>query len=186
MSRSPGGKYNAKKPPNEVRHRLDGTTEITLTQGKSTLIDTSDYEKVRPYRWCAMHNRTGNWYARTNLPTGEKRRTPLLHQMLLPSKPPLEVDHKDGNGLNNRRSNLRRVTRGKNVWNQGKRPNTSSRFVGVTWGEHVQKWLARIYTNGKARHLGCFASEEAAHQARLQAEKKFRPGFFAHRNKVTN
>jgi hypothetical protein len=79
-----------------------------------------------------------------------------------------EVDHWDGNGLNNQRSNLRDATRAQNQGNARKHPGCSSRFKGVYWSRGKSgngKWQAYIGVNHRSRYLGRFDSEEEAARA---------------------
>lgn len=86
---------------------------------------------------------------------------------------PVEIDHIDGNGLNNRLNNLREVTRQGNAKNQRKPKNNTSGVCGVGWCKHFQKWKARIGVNGHDTFLGYFEHKEQAIQARREAEKRF-------------
>ena len=61
----------------------------------------------------------------------------------------MDVDHRDGNGLNNCRSNLRICRNVQNQWNKRKRANTASEFKGVTWHKATKKWRARITVDKK-------------------------------------
>jgi hypothetical protein len=69
------------------------------------------------------------------------------------------IDHLDGNGLNNQRSNLRFATKSENGMNRQKQENTTSIYKGVSWHKHNRKWVAYITINGKRSHLGYFISE---------------------------
>jgi hypothetical protein len=162
------------RKPNQFRHQENGVTKIFLTQGKIALIDTRDYSAVCGYRWHAVKS-SRRWYARAYVSrVGCHQQNICLHQLLLPCKRPREVDHRDGDGLNNRRSNLRRVTHQRNLWNPRKHLNTSSRFIGVYFASTYGKWRATLKINEKRIHLGWFDDEEAAHQARLAGERKYR------------
>jgi hypothetical protein len=88
----------------------------------------------------------------------------------------MEVDHRDGDGLNNRRSNLRCATHAQNNQNKVMQPH-SSRFKGVYWKQKDQRWVAYITANGKRYHLGSFRHEEDAAQARLAAAEKLHGSF---------
>ena len=80
--------------------------------------------------------------------------------------PGYEVDHIDGNGLNNQKSNLRNCTHKENMWNQhGIRPTNTSGHVGVSWHKQVGKWRAQVQISGKFHHLGLFSTKEEAIKA---------------------
>lgn len=84
----------------------------------------------------------------------------------------LQVNHKDGNKLNNHISNLEYVTNRENQIHRRKSEKTSSKFTGVTWHKVKSKWLAGIILNGKRKHLGYFENEDDAGQAYLNALKE--------------
>jgi len=89
----------------------------------------------------------------------------------------LEVDHRDCDGLNNRRSNLRLATMVQNMLNQGCRRDNASGFKGVTWDKGRSKWRAQIALNKKRHYLGLFDEPEAAHAAYAEASVKFHGEF---------
>lgn len=130
--------------------------EIELTQGKITEVDEADLPVLAPYAWYAIR-RKRTWYAQTNSPAGLM----LMHRLLVGVEG-VGVDHIDGNGLNNRRVNLRVANQTQNNANQRVRAGGSSRFKGVSWSEERSKWVAQIAVNGKRRNLGRFLDEEEA------------------------
>jgi Rieske Fe-S protein len=77
----------------------------------------------------------------------------------------LVIDHIDGDGLNNRRANLRLAAHAENMRNQRLRSDSTSGHKGVNWDSTRGKWVARIWLSGKCRHLGCFTSVESASEA---------------------
>jgi hypothetical protein len=85
------------------------------------------------------------------------------------SMPAANVDHIDGNGLNNSFANLRLVTQHENLKNQRLRKDNTSGVCGVTWDASAQKWHAQIGVSGKSRSLGRFADFEQAVRARADA-----------------
>lgn len=87
--------------------------------------------------------------------------------------PPEDIDHIDGNGLNNRLENLRAVSHDENGRNQRKYSNNTSGVSGVGWYKRDQKWQAKIRVNRKLVHLGYFSSKEEAVAARKAAEAKY-------------
>jgi len=134
------------------------TAEIPLTQGLVALVDFSDLEELSKYKWFAVRQRIG-FVAGTKI----NYRMVYMHRLLLDTDAPT-VDHINGNGLDNRRLNLRPATRAQNSQNRGKHQTIHhSRFKGVTL--HRGKWVAYIYLNGKRKHLGYFSSQEEAAKA---------------------
>ncbi len=124
-----------------------------------SLIDKEDLEKVKQYKW----HQSGN-YVKTDLPN---RKILRLHRFVLGLKTleDGEVDHINGDGTDNRKENLRIVTRSQNLMNQ-------EGVKGYYFDTYYQKWKAEIIANGKKFHLGSFDTEEEAKQARFIGEKK--------------
>jgi hypothetical protein len=137
---------------------------IPLTQGKTALIDDADYDLIKNIHLSAYKN--GNaWYARYNINT-VPRHTGLLHRLVLGARPGEICDHINGDGLDNRRSNLRIVTKLQNNINSMKKcKSTDHHFKGVTWRERLNKWQARIGINYHDYNLGLFQREEDAAKA---------------------
>ena len=93
----------------------------------------------------------------------------------------MEVDHINGNGLDNRKANLRLCTRAQNQMNSIKRTGKSSIFKGVSWHKNAWKWRANIKINQKDIHIGYFDTElEAAEAYDIEAIRLF--GSFAKTN----
>jgi hypothetical protein len=130
------------------------------------MVDDGDYELVMQYRWWVLEYQrpsgsTAGPYAYSSR-YGGRRVFMYMHRLILPGVP--EVDHEDGDGLNNQRDNLRAATRPQNNANGSKRPNhggrpTSSRFKGVSWHKAARKWTAQIKDADRQHYLGCFADE---------------------------
>lgn len=128
-------------------------------------IDDDDFEIVRHYSWCI--NNSG--YALTSVGLYGNSRRVLLHILLLGKAPDdLEWDHKNRNKLDNRRANLRVVTRDTNMRNKSIRSNNTSGVLGVLWVK--SKWVVSIGFNNRRIHVGQYKSFEEAVQARKQAE----------------
>ncbi len=94
----------------------------------------------------------------------------------------LDVDHKNSNGLDCRRRNLRPATESQNMGNRRKQ-SSSSKFKGVTWNKRLSKWIAQIGQPGSRKHLGCFSEEREAAQRYNQAAKE-KWGEFARLNTI--
>lgn len=137
---------------------------IPLTQGKSMTVDTKDRAFLEQYSWYAL-KRPATWYAMTNIWKEDGRKVPVAaHTLLMQTPPGLTVDHKNRNGLDNRRANLRVCTRGENLRNKPPVVATSC-FKGVSWHTESKKWLARIKVAGQIFHLGMYDSDLHAARA---------------------
>lgn len=143
--------------------------EIPLSRGLVALVDDEDYDRVMAVdsKWYAKRHRHTD-YARRNVWKNGKRTTIPMHQFVIGAEGGLVVDHINGNGLDNRRSNLRVITNAQNRRNQThKIPGCSSRFKGVSL--HRGSWRATIgWTDSKGKHwkeLGHFSTEKSAQRA---------------------
>lgn len=140
------------------------TQEIPLTRGYVAVVDDEDYDRVKAFSWHAKpHGLTV--YARWKPRRGPGR---FLHQLVLDTPPGYRTDHVDGNGLNNRRRNLRPATAFQNCANATKTSSAAtSRFKGVTRRKKGDGfvWCARIRVHGQLIHLGLYESEEQAARA---------------------
>jgi hypothetical protein len=131
------------------------------------VVDDADAGLVGDRRWF-LHSQG---YACANVvrPDGRKAIV-LLHRVLLGLNPGdgREVDHRDGDPLNCRRSNLRIASRSQNMQNVCSYRGGSSRYRGVSWHKGAGKWMASATLNRKAHYLGLFEHEaEAAEAARV-------------------
>lgn len=142
---------------------------VPLTRGFVCTISPEDWSRVRDYFWYAMTNKSGNTYAATNIPGAAH--TLLMHRLLTNAPKSVKVDHKDGNGLNNVRRNLRLVSAAGNSHNSRRRRGTS-RFKGVYWYKLTNRWHAVICLNYKRRSLGYYHDEEQAARAYDEAARK--------------
>ena len=134
--------------------------EISLTKGKVALVDDADYEFLSRFKWCA-HAITNTFFA-SRRPT-KLFKHELMHRAILSPIPKgLEVDHIDGNSLNNQKSNLRPCTRSQNQWNSRLNSNNTSGVKGVSWYKKRSLWVAHIGVLGKRKTLGYFDEKEAA------------------------
>lgn len=140
--------------------------EIYLTQNKIALIDREDWPKLRSYTWCA--NNTGKgWYAVTSL----NGKLVYMTSFILEISAGILIDHIDGNGLNNCKSNLRLATPSQNAANREKKyAKASSQYKGVYWHKNGY-WVAEIKVNYKKIYLGYFKIEGEAAQAYDRAAK---------------
>lgn len=165
------------------------TIEIPLTQGRIALIDDEDLPLVEVYRWYARKQNRGIdlWYAMTNRPqVNGVRPSPaqlLMHRVILGvTDRRVMVDHRNHDGLDNRRSNLRTGTQSHNNANQRKRSRpASSQFKGVYWSSTYGTWISEIQGPHGRRYLGRFPDEVSAALAYDAAAAELF-GEFAHLN----
>jgi len=132
---------------------------IPLTQGKVTIVDAEDYKRLSKDKWYAA-NTGGKFYACRSI----KQRTISMHREIMGEPKGMFVDHIDGNGLNNRRSNLRVCTPAQNVQNR-RCMGGSSGYKGVSFIKRDNKWKAEITLNRRRIHIGHFADEISAAKA---------------------
>lgn len=149
--------------------RIEGNVAyVPLTQGYEAIIDAEDVPLVDGCNWFALV-KPNTVYAVRSKHFGGERRASKMHRVLLACAPGLEVDHADGNGLNNRRDNLRPATIPQNRRNAKMRSDNSSGKKGVNWDAQARKWRARIMVDGKSRFLGVFRDLDDAAKAYAKA-----------------
>jgi hypothetical protein len=150
---------------------LDGAVaRIDLGKGHVAVIDASDVSLVQGKLWrpIQMH---GRWYAVHSFGDRRSSRKLYLHEAILGKCAGQDIDHEDGDGLNNRRQNLRRATKRQNQQNRHHVTGVS-RFKGVYAGRQPGSWKSHIRIEGKMTHLGTFYDEEAAARAYDAAARK--------------
>jgi hypothetical protein len=134
--------------------------QILLSQGKIALVDDKDYKYLAQFKWSILEKKN-TIYARRHLCSkiDSKRSTVLMHHEII-GKPLIGkmVDHKDGDGLNNQRQNLRFVTQRQNSQNTHKFSKTS-KFPGVSWNKLANRWYSEIAIDGERKYLGTFKNE---------------------------
>jgi hypothetical protein len=151
---------------------------LQLTKKQFAELDHVDYD-LTAFKWNTQKSRRTFYARRTDHTDGKK--AVLLHRVvlsrmlnreLLQSE---EVDHIDGNGLNNRRKNLRLVSHQQNMMNMKSHSDGTSVYKGVGFHKKSSKWRARIFVDRHEMHLGLFNSEiEAANAYDIAAEKIFK------------
>lgn len=132
----------------------DDHVTFTMKKNKVCIFDLSDLDLVKKYTW-----HIGKGYACTGTPDGRID----MHRLIMDF--PKEVDHINGNRLDNRRKNLRRVTHQQNCWNVKKTRGTS-KYLGVSWVKERRKWRAHIRIAPKNLFLGYYTNEEDAAMVR--------------------
>ncbi len=151
-----------------MRKEEDVVIKIPLTRGKFAIVDPANYWIVlKPFSWHAVPNRTKHttrWYAATGIKRNGKWTTLFMHRLIMDATPGIQVDHINGDGLDNRRCNLRLATGSQNQHNRRK-GSGSSRYKGVYWNKRERKWRASVQITGKNLHAGYFKREIDAARA---------------------
>jgi len=176
---TPDQRYLGVAPmPKPIRPvRIEGNLAyVTLTQGYNAVIDATDAPLVVQFNWCAAVGRNTVYAKRTDH-SGSKSRLVLMHRIIVGDPKGLEVDHRDGDGLNNRRSNLREATKTQNRRNQRTSRANTSGFKGVSYDAWNRTWQAGISINGKSKRLGSFPTPEAAYVAYCKASAELHGEF---------
>lgn len=131
--------------------------KIKLSQGKVALVSDEDFTRVSKIRWYAISLYGNHFYARAWI----RRKKVSLHRFILSARAGVTIDHINGDGLDNRRENLRWCTAAQNCMNRRVQKH-SSRYKGVRWHAANRSWITRIKIHGKLRHIGCFSAEDDA------------------------
>ncbi len=149
------------------------------------LYDDEDEQIISQHVWhIKKYYRNRNlFYAETAIYTSEKTVSLFLHRLILNiTNSKIFIDHRDHNGLNNQKDNLRVCTGVENRRNSRKTTlPKSSQYKGVSWHKQQKHWYARITINNKKEHLGYFNTEEEAALAYNNASEKHY-GEFGFRN----
>jgi len=150
----------------------DLTSRITLTRGMYAIIDAEDFEKVSAHKWYAYKGYSKFYAGKSQWQPGKKRQRLLcMHNFIFGDVPAgFLIDHINGDGLDNRKCNLRLATRSQNRGNARKtvqifgRP-TSSKYKGVCWDKNNNKFTVQMKINNKSHHIGLFSDEIKAAEA---------------------
>jgi hypothetical protein len=166
-----------------VSECTDSTVTIQLTNGFEAIVDAEDADLIE-YRWyISSKSKRGEYtrYASRNVPkreSGVKGTITYMHRDILarmlgrPLAKHERVDHINGNGLDNRRSNLRLATHQQNMRNRRRSTLNTSGYKGVHWDKQANKWHARIEVDDKKRTLGYFDTPEEGYKAYCKAARE--------------
>jgi hypothetical protein len=135
--------------------------QIPLSDGVLALVDDIDYERIAQHKWRLNKKK---YPARVAYQGDGTRQKVYMHREILglTKGDPRHVDHRDGNPLNNVRSNLRFASQLQNNRNIGMISTNTSGFKGVSWSAMSKKWQVNINANGKTHYFGLYDSVEIA------------------------
>lgn len=161
-----------------MKYIKTGTYRSDAKRHYLVIVDDDDFEKLNKFHWFV------DKFGATQSYLGSGKNKPILmHRFLMKPPDDMEIDHIDGNRLNNQRSNLRFANSSQNKCNRGPRKDCKSGFKGVSWHKQLNKWTARIQTNKKNVYLGVFNDIKDAILAYNDAAIKYH-GQFAFINKI--
>lgn len=151
--------------------------QIPLTKGMFALIDEEDFELVSPYKWYTRQ------VERTHYANSKNGKLIIMHRLIMGiTDPKVQLDHRNRNGLDNRKDNLRIATNSQNTCNRAPYKNRSSLFKGVYFDKKANKWASQIRPIGmKTKHIGYFVNEIDAALAYNKAAIQYH-GEFAYLN----
>jgi len=141
--------------------------EIKLTKGKVALVDDEDFEELNKVKWCTVKGKN-TYYAVRGVRVAELKKNIgfKMHRVVLGlTDSKIFVDHIDGNGLNNQKSNLRPSSLSENRRNSKANKTGTSIYKGVCWNTESKKWRSKITFNGKTIFIGYFLNEEECAKA---------------------
>ncbi len=141
--------------------------QIALSQDKFALVDNEDFEKLSKFKWSAWRNKK-TFYAARKIRKAGQQFSILMHRLIMDAPADMQVDHINGDGLDNRRANLRLVTPRKNTINRSLRSTNKTGYPGVYLDERTNTYTARI-----SLHIGVFDSFDEAVEARKKAEDEY-------------
>lgn len=136
--------------------------KIELIHGEFALVDDSDFDYLNQFNWYVFKSNNTSYAVRT-IYTDGKSKSRRMHRDILGNdlnRP--NIDHKNGDGLDNQRLNLRFCNQSENNMNKRARVGCSSIYKGVYWKKQVSKFASTIKINGKSKHLGFFSDEVMA------------------------
>ncbi len=137
--------------------------EIPITKGLVVLVDDEDFERVNQWKWQAdrKHKWSKTLYAKRTYGNGSKKKSISMHHFIMGKN--IQLDHKNGNGLDNQKHNLRPANGTQNNANRPKFTKTvTSKFKGVCLDKRYSKWRSSIRCHGKLTCLGYWKSETDA------------------------
>lgn len=150
-----------------------GGKSIPLTQGLFAIVDEEDFDQLNLYKWYASKRSNGGYVAmRDERKRGVYHRHIYMHREIMKTPSDQMTDHRNGDGLNNQKCNLRNCSRKENQRNKRRMSSLNSSGVrGIFWEKSCNRWRAQISIDNKNKHLGVFKSKEDAQAVYIEASK---------------
>lgn len=153
----------------KIQSMSNGTTEMETKKGVRIKIDEDDVQELQKYNWyIGSHG-----YAMASV-EGKHR---LMHRVILSAPPHLQVDHINGNRLDNRKNNLRLCTQQENKYNSKNRWDSTTGLRGVMWDKRRKKYLVQVRASKKIVYSKRFSDIKEAVTARNEVVKKYHGEF---------
>lgn len=149
---------------------------VPLTKGFEAIIDAADAASVGAFNWHVLITKNGIYAHRKAMVIDGIFGKIYLHRQIMAS-PEACIDHISGNGLDNRRANLRAASYSENSRNTGRPKNNSSGFKGVSWDAGRKQFRAQIVVNRKRIHLGWGHDPALVHKMYIDALQKYHGDF---------
>lgn len=154
---------------------MKGAVTITYTNKMSVLVDPVDVQMATAYKW----HRSNKYVARSSKADTPRGYTEIyMHREIMGARKGEDVDHIDGNKLDNRRGNLRVCSRSQNKMNCKAHSDNLTGFKGVSFSKQRSKFVAQIKENGVVKGLGYFATAEEAYSSYCARARELHGEFF--------
>lgn len=149
---------------------------IPITQNKSTIVDDEDYVFLSQYKWRAIKSQNHYYVGKSEKRKRDKpRKLTLMHRLIMCSRDGEQVDHINGDSLDNQKHNLRLCTQGQNLFNKNKYKNNKTGFKGIS--VRGKKWRVQVQANKKQHIVGHFNTINEAIAAYNAVSKKIHGEF---------
>lgn len=139
--------------------------KIPLTKGKYALVDEEDYDYLSKWKWCCDSKGYGFRTEKRSETGRQKRRGVYIHREVMSNPKGLQIDHINGDTLDNRKSNLRLASHSENMRNRKLQKNNTTGYKGVWFNKKRNRYIATIRINGQSRTIKSAETAEEAAEA---------------------